>query len=156
MGSIVGQRSAGRQNNLPSTKTDVQVPERIAEDETKLALWMFLVADLEDRGLYSPTYTFMIQETVETAARLQAARDEVDEEGTTLPRYNRDGDVVGVVPNPAFDQMMKLQASLFKCVAELGLSPRSIVFLQRTDAASFDDPIPMNSEHNESKVVYFR
>jgi len=158
MGSRAGQRKAGRRKNLPAKAEEGKklIHSSIADDPDKLDTWNFLVADLEARGLYSPTYTFILQETVETFHLLQECREDIAMQGRTIPRYNRDGDVVGVQPNPSFDQSIKLQGVLFRCIKELGLSPASIVFLERTDASAASEVIPSLSDEERPRIVVFR
>jgi phage terminase small subunit len=157
MGSRTGQRKAGRRKNLPAPSDGKRmVCSTIADDPDKMDTWNFLVGDLEARGLYSPTYTFILQETVETFHLLQECRADITAEGRTIPRYNRDGDVIGVQPNPSFDQAIKLQGVLFRCIKELGLSPASIVFLERTEAVGAADALPSHSDEERPRVVVFR
>ena len=157
MPTIPGQRFAGKNTNLParSSPEAVYIPAAIAENPAKLTHWNYIVEDMQNRNCWSPTYLLTVQELVETVHRLEDTRRLLDEEGSVLPRYDSKGNEIGVMNNPRFSQMQSLQKSLFTCVEKLGLSPRDIVFLTRTDPST-EEVIELTRDKETNGVVYFR
>lgn len=128
------------------------IPESIAKNSDKVELWIFLVEDLKARGIYSPTYLFILQEITETAYRLNSCRASLDEEGDMITRYDRGGNPYQVA-NPRFSQMLSLQSLLMKQMEKVGMSPRDIVFLQHSEG-NFDQIIEETDA--PKKINYFR
>ena len=153
--TIKGQNFPSKKNNLPAppAKDQSMIPESIASHPQKRDIWVFLEEDLKARGIYSPTYTFVLQEITETAYRLNASRASLDQEGDMVPRYDRFGNECGQMANPRFAQMLQLQTALMKLMEKVGMSPRDIVFLQHSEG-NFDDII--EETDSPKKINYFR
>lgn len=155
MAAIPGQQYSGKHDNLPveDTGTDV-IPNEIAQNDKKLALWQFLVADLRNRNLWSPTYTITVAEMVNCAYRLAQIAAKVDEEGVTVPKYTSRGVPTGEMKHPLLSEEGVLRDKLMKFVEKLGMSPRDIVFLTQTEAVESGRVKVLNSD--KPKIVYFR
>ena len=153
MAAIAGQRYGGKRDNLPVPPAGDHVPAIIADNPQKLELWRFIVADLQDRHLWSPTYTLLVQEMINCVVRLGQIVEIVDNEGLTVDKISQRGLVIGSVKHPLLSEESVLRDKLLKFIEKLGMSPRDIVFLTNPDApavldAQFSDPT--------NKITYFR
>ena len=155
MAAIPGQQYPGKHDNKPADPSDKEiVPAIVADVPEKLALWRFLVADLRDRNLWSPTYTVTVTEMVNCAHRLSQITAKVDEEGITVPRYNSKGAPMGEMKHPLLSEEGVLRDKLMKFVEKFGMSPRDIVFLTQTDAVEYGQVEVINTD--KPKIVYWR
>ena len=154
---MAGKQHRKKSDNLPSSKDVENIPVSITEDKDKLELWKYLVADLKDRKIYSSTFTFIVTDTVNTVWLLHKLENDLHTQGSLVDRHNRDGDVVGQMTNPLFDQVMKLKAHMQKLIEKLGMSPRDIAFLIPGDGPS---PAEITAAEqaggsNTKRIVYF-
>jgi hypothetical protein len=155
MGAIAGQQYPGSHNNLPAEDTGtVVIPQGIAQNPDKMKLWEFLVADLRDRNLWSPTYTITVAEMVNCAYRLAEVVAIVDREGVQVTRYSAKGVEIGSMKHPLLSEESNLRDKLMKFVEKLGMSPRDIVFLTQTEAVETGKVQVLSPE--KQKIVYFR
>lgn len=154
---MAGKQHKAKKDNLPSSKETENIPMSIAGEPDKLELWNFLVADLKDRKIYSSTFTFIVTDTVQTVWLLHELETTLHEQGTLVDRFNRDGDVVGQMSNPIFDQVMKLKAHMQKLIEKLGMSPRDIAFLVPGEGPSPAQIAAAEQEGAKEKkgIVYF-
>ena len=150
-GSRRSARNMEAEGTLRTADNDV-IPKSIAEDPTRLAIWRLVTGDMKERGIDSPTFFFMVMDTVETLAFLHEARELVKKEGQVLvnPRSGAS------YTNPAFANMTKLQGMYQKQAEKLGLDPRSITFLARINEASLVAQETALDSHIDTSVVYLR
>lgn len=151
MPTVPGQRFAGKHDNDPSNLPSV-TPTAIAEHKGKKELWDFVVADLENRKLMASTYVFTITNLVENVYKLQEERAQLDKEGTVLT-FEYKGGGVGTKMNPRFNVVNSLDRMVRADIEKLGMTPRDIVFLARTDPSA-DEVITDGPQ--DGTVVTFR
>lgn len=134
--------------------SDIPVPSRIAEDDTKMQLWTYLVADLEKRQLLSPTYTLVLSEFVEVIVLMHKCRTQMDEQGEMVDIFSDEGQWMGSKPSPWFSMLHKQQAIFIKLAEKLGLTPRDITFLVSPEAVPVENIKQINAEFQN--ITYFR
>lgn len=134
--------------------SDIPVPARIADDNVKMQLWTYLVADLEKRQLLSPTYTLVLSEFVEVICLMHKCRTQLDEHGEMVDTFTDEGQWMGSKPSPWFTMLHKQQAVFIKLAEKLGLTPRDITFLVSPEAVPMDNVRQINAEFQN--ITYFR
>jgi len=156
MAGTPGQIHAPQHNNLPADGSSPEkVPADIADNTHKLELWRFIVSDLRDRNLWSPTYTILVEQMVHCAARLREVMVIINDEGLTVPRYTSKGEMIpgASVKHPLLSEEAALRDKLLKFLEKLGSSPRDIVFLTQTE--SVPSVVEVVST-DKAKIQYFR
>jgi len=157
MPSVPNQRKAGKHKNLPAKKKDnVLVPASIADHPERKAVWDFMVEDMKNRNMWSPTFTFVVSEIAETVQRLSACRVALDSEGDMVDKTDKEGNVLGPMLNPRVGMMNSLQKSLFTLIEKVGMSPKDIVFLMQTDTVNPGDATEIAVTEKKKTIIYFR
>jgi hypothetical protein len=158
MPSVPGQRKAGKNDNLPAkSKSDkVHVPANIAEHPERKEVWDFMVEDMKFRGIWSPTYTFIVSEIAETYQRLTSCRAALDEEGDLVPKLDREGNLLGMMKNPRAELMLSYQAKMLTLIEKVGMSPKDIMFLGRSETVTPGDATEAVVAEKKKQIIYFR
>ena len=157
MPSIPGQRKAGKRNNAPAPAGDNKlVPATIADNPEKFALWNFLVADLELRGIWSSTYSLALAEFINCVFRLQEITAILDEEGLQVEKYSAKGDMIGWQKHPLLSEENSIRATFGVFLKKFGMTPADIAFLIQGELNP-DNVIDAEAEESAKKgIVYFR
>jgi len=153
---MVASAKDRNRSNLPAVNGDVVHMPVTINTEDKQMIWDFVVADMQHRKLWHQSFTFVVAELVQTTVMLNENRLLLEDEGTVLERYNKDGDPTGnFYENPRFRIVVALQDKMRVWMEKLGLSPRDITFLLHTDPVGDQGPEVITAE-DAGAVVYFR
>lgn len=155
--TIKGQRFAGKRDNLPVSPADpdeTHIPTAFVDHEGKKELWKFLCEDMKKRNNYSPTFFVAMQTLVENVWQRQECLDHIEAYGKVLEKTNKNGDVIGFITNPSFDQYCRLSTLICKDLEKMGMTPRDIVFLSHTDVSP-EEAIQASINAPTKNIVYF-
>jgi hypothetical protein len=158
-----------KQGILPIAPAEIEedddgifVPSRIAENEILLSQWNFLIENARRLGCYSPAYAMLYEQTTLTVTKLRTEWALLEEEGTVLTRYGKNGTACGTMLNPRAAYVSTLQRNLMGMVNQLGLSPRAVQYVLNFDPSSGKQdnnmPVPEVSgdKPKAGTVVLFR
>ena len=155
MAAIPGQQYPGSHDNTPAKDNGQElIPVEIATNPERLAIWNFLVADLRNRNLWSPTYSFTVACMVMCASRLNEITKVLDTDGVTEVKTSAKGAEIGKMKHHLLSEEGNLRKELLKHIEKLGMSPRDIVFLTQTESVVDGRVNVLVPE--EQKIVYFR
>ena len=156
--TIKGQRFAGKRDNLPASPEDPNtsfIPSEFADHEEKKELWLFLCEDMKKRNNFSPTYFFVMQSLVENVVLRKECLQHMEAHGKVLEKYNKNGDVIGFVPNPSFDQYSRLSLLISRDLEKMGMTPRDIVLVSHPDTTAEDAIRIVGEGSPTSGIIYF-
>lgn len=138
----------------PSIADEIPIPQRIAGNQQKKALWDLIIHDMDKRGCLSPSYAPIISEMVEVMDMMHKCRESLDKQGMTIDIIDGEGNYLGTKPNPFVQILVTQQRTFLKICEKLGMTPRDITFLTAPEPADTSSPEPIDVEF--SRVVYFR
>ena len=133
------------------TIESIPVPELIASNEEKLAIWNFICLDLNRRDLLSPTYITLIEMLVHDIVMYKYLIRQLENADTTYETTTGTGEMI-IRQNPIFAQYLKIQQSMHAKLQALGMTPRDIIYTANPAATS---QIEVISEERK-KLNYFK
>jgi|TARA_R100001244_G_scaffold83720_1_gene64523 hypothetical protein len=137
MATVPGQRFAGKHDNVPAPiKVEPTVPASVSAHPEREKLWVFLVEDLRQRNLWSPTYEITLEQFVHVIFDLESMRQIVEEEGFQVTRYSSKGEPIGQQAHPLLSTIKSWRKDFLSFISLFGMSPKDIVFLSQTDPSA--------------------
>lgn len=129
----------------------IPVPELIASNKEKLAIWNFICLDLSKRDLLSTTYITLIEMLVHDIVMYKYLIRQLENVDTTYETTTGTGESI-IRQNPLFTQYLKIQHSLHAKLQALGMTPRDIIYTANPAATA---KIEVISE-DRKKLNYFK